>query len=55
LIAGGQRVPPDCGVLVEANPRTRYTGPDSNVLRAYLEHGGSSSWIPSTIISPTTR
>ena len=41
LIAGGQRVPPDCAALVEANPRTRYTGPDSDVVRAYLERGGS--------------
>jgi hypothetical protein len=41
LIAGGQLIPSDCAALVEANPRTRYTGPDSAVLRAYLERGGS--------------
>ena len=41
LIAGGQQVPPDCSALVEANPRTRYTGADSAVLRAYLARGGS--------------
>ena len=41
LIAGGQEVPPDCAALVEANPRTRYTRPDSGVLRAYLARGGS--------------
>jgi hypothetical protein len=41
LVAGGQQVPPDCAALVEANPRTRFTGPDSHVLRAYLERGGS--------------
>ena len=41
LIKGGQQVPTDCAALVEANPRTRYTGPDSAVLRGYLEHGGS--------------
>jgi ABC-type uncharacterized transport system len=41
LIAGGQQVAPDCAALVEANPRTRYTGADSAVLRAYLERGGS--------------
>ena len=40
LIAGGQPVPPDCAALVEANPRTRYTGADSAILRAYLERGG---------------
>jgi hypothetical protein len=41
LIAGGQQVPSDCAALVEANPRTRFTGPDSGVLHAYLERGGS--------------
>jgi hypothetical protein len=41
LIAGGQPVPPDCAALVVANPRTRYTGADSSILRAYLERGGS--------------
>jgi hypothetical protein len=41
LIAGGQPIPPDCAALVEANPRTRYTGPDSDVLLAYLKRGGS--------------
>src|SRR5205823_5941206 len=41
LIAGGQPVPPDCAALVEANPRTRFTGADSAVVRAYLERGGS--------------
>jgi ABC-type uncharacterized transport system involved in gliding motility auxiliary subunit len=40
-ITGGQQVPTDCAALVEANPRTRYTSPDSAVLRGYLEHGGS--------------
>jgi hypothetical protein len=40
-VAGGQQVPPDCAALVDANPRTRYTGADSTVLRAYLERGGS--------------
>jgi ABC-type uncharacterized transport system involved in gliding motility auxiliary subunit len=34
-------VPADCAALVEANPRTRYTGADSDVVRAYLERGGS--------------
>lgn len=41
LIAGGQPVPPDCAALIEANPRTRFTGADSAVLRAYLEGGGN--------------
>lgn len=41
LIAGGQKLPTNCAALVEANPRTRYTGADSAVVRAYLERGGS--------------
>ena len=39
LVAGGQQVPLDCAALVEANPRTRYTGADSAVLRAHLVRG----------------
>jgi hypothetical protein len=39
--AGGEQVPANCAALVEANPRTRYTRPDSEVLRAYLARGGS--------------
>jgi hypothetical protein len=41
-LAGGQRVPPDCAALVDANPRTRFTAADSGVLRAYLEQGGNA-------------
>src|SRR6516165_3822378 len=41
LIAGGQEVPPDCAALVEANPRTRYTIADSDIVRSYLARGGS--------------
>jgi ABC-type uncharacterized transport system involved in gliding motility auxiliary subunit len=41
LVVGGQQVPADCAAVVLANPRTRYTGADSAVLRAYLERGGS--------------
>ena len=41
LIAGGQPVPADCAALVEANPRTRYTAADSEIVRAYLVRGGS--------------
>jgi hypothetical protein len=41
LVAGGQQVPPDCAALVEANPRTRFTRLDSDIVRAYLGRGGS--------------
>jgi hypothetical protein len=40
-LAGSGAVPPDCAALVEANPRTRYTRPDAETVRAYLERGGS--------------
>jgi ABC-type uncharacterized transport system involved in gliding motility auxiliary subunit len=33
-------VPADCAALVEANPRTRYTRRDAEIVRAYLERGG---------------
>jgi len=36
----GQSVPADCAALVEANPRTRYTRADAEIVRAYLERGG---------------
>ena len=41
LTAGGRPVPSDCAALVEANPRTRYTGADSEILRGYLAAGGN--------------
>ncbi|MBV9018524.1 MAG: GldG family protein [Alphaproteobacteria bacterium] len=37
----GRELPPDCAALVEANPRTRYTSADSELVRAYLARGGS--------------
>jgi hypothetical protein len=40
-IAAGQAVPADCAALVEANPRTRYAPPESEILRRYLVQGGS--------------
>jgi hypothetical protein len=40
-IASGKPVPEDCAALVEANPRTRYAPPESEILRAYLARGGS--------------
>lgn len=41
MIAAGQKVPDDCAALVEANPRTRYAPPETEILRAYLDRGGS--------------
>jgi len=40
-IAAGQTVPQDCAALVEANPRTRYAPPEAQLLREYLDRGGS--------------
>jgi hypothetical protein len=43
--AVGQPVPDDCAVTVEANPRTRYSPGETDVLRRYLEHGGSAMFL----------
>jgi hypothetical protein len=40
--ATGHPVPDDCAVLVEANPRTRYSPKESELFRRYLERGGSA-------------
>jgi hypothetical protein len=40
--ATGQPIPDDCAVLVEANPRTPYSPKESELLRRYLERGGSA-------------
>lgn len=37
----GQKLPEDCAALVDANPRTTYTPPEADLLRSYLERGGS--------------
>ena len=38
--ATGQPNPDDCAVVIEANPRTRYSPGESEVLQRYLERGG---------------
>jgi hypothetical protein len=40
--ATGQPIADDCAVVVEANPRTRYSPGESEILRRYLERGGSA-------------
>jgi hypothetical protein len=40
--ATGQLIADDCAVVVEANPRTRYSPGESEILRRYLERGGSA-------------
>jgi ABC-type uncharacterized transport system involved in gliding motility auxiliary subunit len=40
-LATAGRVPDDCAVLVEANPRTRYTPAETDALAGYFSGGGS--------------
>ncbi len=40
--ATGQPIADDCAAIVEANPRTRYSPGETDVLRRYLERGGSA-------------
>ena len=37
----GRPLPEDCAVLIDANPRTPHVPPEADLLRAYLEGGGS--------------
>jgi gliding motility-associatede transport system auxiliary component len=41
----GQPIPDDCAVIVEANPRTRYSPGETDMLRRYLERGGSAMFL----------
>ncbi|PYN94354.1 MAG: hypothetical protein DMD91_28165 [Candidatus Rokuibacteriota bacterium] len=41
-LATAGRVPEDCAVLMEVNPRTRYTPPETDALAGYLSNGGST-------------
>ena len=41
----GQPIADDCAVVVEANPRTRYSPGETDVLRRYLERGGSAMFL----------
>jgi hypothetical protein len=43
--ATGQPIAADCAVIVEANPRTRYSPGETDVLRRYLERGGSAMFL----------
>jgi ABC-type uncharacterized transport system involved in gliding motility auxiliary subunit len=43
--ATGQPIADDCAVVVEANPRTRYSPGETDVLRRYLERGGSAMFL----------
>jgi len=42
LLAVEGRVPDGCAALVEINPRTRYTPPETRALEAYLAGGGAA-------------
>jgi hypothetical protein len=43
--AAGQPIPDDCGAVVEANPRTRYSPGATELMRRYLERGGSAMFL----------
>ena len=43
--ATGQPIPDDCAAMIEANPRTRYSPGETDVLRRYLERGGSAMFL----------
>jgi len=43
--ATGQPIADDCAAIVEANPRTRYSPGETDVLRRYLERGGSAMFL----------
>src|SRR2546421_4884530 len=43
--ATGQPIADDCAVMVEANPRTRYSAGETDVLRRYLGRGGSAMFL----------
>jgi gliding motility-associatede transport system auxiliary component len=43
--AAGQPIPDDCGAVVEANPRTRYSPDETELMRRYLERGGSAMFL----------
>jgi hypothetical protein len=43
--ATGQPIPDDCRAMVEANPRTRYAPGETDMLRRYLEGGGSAMFL----------
>lgn len=43
--ATGQPIADDCAVIVEANPRTRYSPAETDVMRRYLERGGSAMFL----------
>jgi ABC-type uncharacterized transport system len=43
--ATGQPIPDDCGVVVDANPRTRYSPGETDLMRRYVERGGSAMFL----------
>jgi ABC-type uncharacterized transport system len=45
FFATGQSIPDDCGVVVDANPRTRYSPGETELMRRYLERGGSAMFL----------
>jgi hypothetical protein len=40
-LSSGRAVPEDCAMVVDVNPRTRFSPPETGLLRDYLRRGGS--------------
>ena len=43
--ATGQPIPDDCGAVLDTNPRTRYSPGETELMRRYLERGGSAMFL----------
>jgi hypothetical protein len=43
--ATGQPIPDDCSAVVEANPRSRYSPGESELMRRHLQRGGSAMFL----------
>jgi gliding motility-associatede transport system auxiliary component len=43
--AAGPPIPDDCAVVVDANPRTRYSPGETELMRRHLERGGSAMFL----------
>src|SRR5581483_26401 len=43
--ATGQPIPDDCGAVIDTNPRTRYSPGETELMRRYLERGGSAMFL----------
>jgi ABC-type uncharacterized transport system involved in gliding motility auxiliary subunit len=45
VLTAEQRIPETCVAFIDANPRTRYTPPEVDAVKAYLRSGGSALFL----------